>query len=395
MSLDDQMAGLLLMIPTSKSEPSSSTESSPSPNPLLDLDTPQQTQSEMDTSSASTHTTVSASSESSPTSASALPSLNVNVKFAPLPEIAPRKRRSTTPLGMAARGQLMRRRRGLYTEQQQLLQQEERERVAALDAQRTPEELEQHRLMQEAVAAQFAVYQALAAAQAAREEEAELELMESELEAGGGGDRRGGSRRRRRRAGGGRSAGVSDDAGDDLEDPFLALGKTLKGASKSFWRKVSHKHGHSPEELEPKGKEVTRRKSDVGLRSRPSEMASGSSSQPLPPPVPPLPALPLRPILATIRSHSNIAAAAANDNTPEEPKEKEEVSGLWEEEIGASFPLNVSQTETIIEGRAVRGSPTRTDTPPPVIPSTPISVVVVKSPILNTSPLRKGQLLKP
>jgi hypothetical protein len=291
----------------------------------------------------------------------------------------------------------MRRRREHYSEQQQLLQQEERERIAALETQRTPEELERHRLMQEAMAAQFAVYQALAAAQAAREEEAELELMESELESGGGGcDKRGGSRRRRRRAGGGRSAGaVDDDAGDDLEDPFLALGKTLKGASKSFWRKVSHKDPQGSEQVTPKSKEVTRRKSDVGLRSRPSEMTS-SSSQPPPPPVPPLPAPPLRPILATIRSNSNIAAAAANDNNPEEPKEKEDqVGGVWEEEFGDSFPLNVSQTETVIEGRPVKCSPTRTDTPPPVIPSMPISVVVVKSPISKTSPLRKGKLLKP
>ena len=275
-------------------------------------------------------------------------------------------------------------------------QQEERERIAGLEAQRTPEELEQHRLMQEAMAAQFAVYQALAAAQAAREEEAELELMENELESGGGCDKRGGSRRRRRRVGGGRSAGAGagDDGGDDLEDPFLALGKTLKGASKSFWRKVSHKDPEGPEQVTPKGKEVTRRKSDVGLRSRPSEMSS-SSSQPPPPPVPPLPAPPLRPILATIRSNSNLAAAAANDNNPEEPKEKEEAGGEWEEEIGDAFPLNVSQTETIIEGRPVRCSPTRADTPPPVIPSTPISVVVIKSPISKRSPLRKGKLLKP
>lgn len=292
----------------------------------------------------------------------------------------------------------MRRRRGHYTEQQKLLQQQEREHIAAFEAQRTPEELEQHRLMQEAVAAQFAVYQASAAAQAAREEEAELELMESELESGGG-HQRGGSRRRRRRAGGGRSAGsgAGDDDDDDLEDPFLALGKTLKGAGKSFWRKVSHKDGHPPEESEqvtPKGKEVTRRKSDVGLRSHPSEMAS-SSTQPPPPPVPPLPAPPLRPILATIRSNSNIAAAAAKDHNPE-PKEKEEMGGVWEEEIGDSFPLNVSQTETVIEGRPVKSFPT-TETPLPVkapVPSTPISVVVVKSSISKTTPLRKGELLK-
>ncbi|KAF9449602.1 hypothetical protein P691DRAFT_790785 [Macrolepiota fuliginosa MF-IS2] len=36
---------------------------------------------------------------------------NLNVKFAPLPELAPRKRKSSTPLGMAARSQLTRRRK--------------------------------------------------------------------------------------------------------------------------------------------------------------------------------------------------------------------------------------------------------------------------------------------
>lgn len=277
-----------------------------------------------------------------------------------------------------------------------MLQQQER---AALEAQRTPEELEQHRLMQEAVAAQFAVYQASAAAQAAREEEAELELMESELENGG---KRGGSRRRRKRAGGGRNAGSgAEEDGDGLEDPFLALGKTLKGAGMSFWRKVSHKDDHPAEgsgQDTPKDKEVTRRKSDVGLRSRPSEMDSSSSSSQPPPPVPPLPAPPLRPILASIRSDSNIAAAAKANN-PEEPKEKEEeVGGVWEEEIGGSFPLNVSQTDTVVEGRLIKSSPTKTEAPPLVkvpVPSTPISVVVVKSPISKTSSLRKGKLVKP
>jgi hypothetical protein len=42
--------------------------------------------------------------------------INLNVKFAPLPELAPRKRRSTVPLGVAARARLMRRRRAGYDE---------------------------------------------------------------------------------------------------------------------------------------------------------------------------------------------------------------------------------------------------------------------------------------
>ncbi|KAF9017206.1 hypothetical protein BDZ89DRAFT_385454 [Hymenopellis radicata] len=48
-------------------------------------------------------------------STSSLPSQNV--KFAPLPAIAPRRRRSTTPLGVAARGAMMRRRRGMLDPQ--------------------------------------------------------------------------------------------------------------------------------------------------------------------------------------------------------------------------------------------------------------------------------------
>ncbi|ESK91389.1 hypothetical protein Moror_2736 [Moniliophthora roreri MCA 2997] len=38
-------------------------------------------------------------------------SSSLNVKFAPLPQLAPRKRKSNTPLGVAARGQMMRQRR--------------------------------------------------------------------------------------------------------------------------------------------------------------------------------------------------------------------------------------------------------------------------------------------
>jgi hypothetical protein len=38
-------------------------------------------------------------------------SLNLNVRFAPLPELAPRKRKSSMPLGMAARSQLTRKKR--------------------------------------------------------------------------------------------------------------------------------------------------------------------------------------------------------------------------------------------------------------------------------------------
>ncbi|THV03938.1 hypothetical protein K435DRAFT_229284 [Dendrothele bispora CBS 962.96] len=50
---------------------------------------------------------------SSSLSSDPTPYTNVNIKFAPLPELAPRRRKSNVPLGVAARGQLMRRRRAM------------------------------------------------------------------------------------------------------------------------------------------------------------------------------------------------------------------------------------------------------------------------------------------
>lgn len=51
---------------------------------------------------------------SNPPSAPSTPgasTTNLNVKFAPLPELAPRRRKSSTPLGVASRGQMVRRRK--------------------------------------------------------------------------------------------------------------------------------------------------------------------------------------------------------------------------------------------------------------------------------------------
>lgn len=51
------------------------------------------------------------SSPSSPTFTPTGSTTNLNVKFAPLPELAPRRRKSSTALGVASRGQMVRRRR--------------------------------------------------------------------------------------------------------------------------------------------------------------------------------------------------------------------------------------------------------------------------------------------
>ncbi|KAG6815179.1 hypothetical protein H0H93_010656 [Arthromyces matolae] len=121
---------------------------------------------------------------SSTTSSSTSLEGKLNVKFAPLPELAPRKRRSVMPLGVAARSQMMVRRR--------------QQRAAHVDAYNnspmwTPEELEKQR---------------------------EIAMREG-----------------RRRVN--HHHLVSEEEG--AEDPFLALGKMVKVAGQSIWRKVSSK----------------------------------------------------------------------------------------------------------------------------------------------------------
>jgi len=118
------------------------------------------------------------------------------------------------------------------------------------------------------------------------------------------------------------------------EDPLQALGRIVKVASKTLWKQVSNKDVPAAAAaaatsmpnpmVDSKGKED-------------SETGSWTSIEVSPPPT-------LRPILGSISS--NLTSNAADHHVDEE--------GLvWEEEIGNSFPLDISQTETIIEGRAV------------------------------------------
>ncbi|KAF8969558.1 hypothetical protein BDZ97DRAFT_206001 [Flammula alnicola] len=324
-----QGRALTLDIPGDKSDPPSSAASSepPSPNPLADSDrlSPQATTSEIRTSASSTTSGYTTASTSS------LPAPKVSVKFAPLPELAPRRRRSTVPLGMAARAQLVRKRKAYHTDQQQ------QQRSASPDTViMSPEEFEQERLRQEAIAAQYAQFQGSAHALAARETEAEQ--AEEEFH------------------GAERARGT-----DEIEDPFLALGKVVKGVSRTFWRRVSHKDadaagvgaaaltkegGKEADKEGRKGKEESRRrrKSDVGRDREPPR----STPTPPVPPLPAAPAPPLRPILATITPNV--------EEYPEVVTKSEEGGGVWEEEIGDDIPLNVGQTQTIIEGRPVYSS---------------------------------------
>ncbi|KAJ7706924.1 hypothetical protein B0H17DRAFT_1034856 [Mycena rosella] len=168
---------------------------------------------------------------------------SLNVKFAPLPQLAPRKRRSTAPLGIASRALMMRRRRA---------------GMPGYDMNGDPlpawtdEEVERHtqRILAER------------SGQPLREREG--------------------------------------------DDPFLTLGKMVKGAGKQFWRKVNNKRPGEGEEKEK----------DAGGGVVVAE----------------------RMVLGTI--------SADNTGTP-----SQEEGGVWEEEVGDRFPLNVGQTETIVEGQ--------------------------------------------
>jgi len=170
---DDKSHSLSLEIPSSSSVDSSL---APSPTGIL---TP-------------------SGSASQSASTSSLPS-KLNVTFAPLPELAPRKRRSTAPLGMAGRTQLVARRRRLAD-------------PASVEYQGNPmwtnEEIEQQQ---------------------------QIAMAE-------------GRRRRYQHH-------YVDEDEEEMEDPFVAFGKLVKGAGKSIWRKVSHRDLEKYKEKDKKNKE--------------------------------------------------------------------------------------------------------------------------------------------
>ncbi|KAF5386617.1 hypothetical protein D9615_001541 [Tricholomella constricta] len=152
----------------------------------------------------STSTSISASTSTSTSTTASTSSLpdRPSISFAPLPELAPRRRRSTAPLGMAARSQLMRRRRHLQNSFEN----------EGGNAMWTDEEMEQQR--------QVAMNEA-----------------------------------RRRHY---QHHYYDEDEDMEGEDPFLALGKLVKGAGKSIWRRVSQR------DLAKKGKAKEKEKGVEG-----------------------------------------------------------------------------------------------------------------------------------
>jgi hypothetical protein len=146
------------------------------------------------------------------------------------------------------------------------------------------------------------------------------------------------------------------------EDPLQALGRFVKVASKTLWKRVSNKDVAAAAAA-----------AAAATASLPNQMGSPTSTSPT-----------LRPILGSITSNltSNV-----DDYHHHLAEEEEELEGMvWEEEIGDSFPRDISQTETIIEGRAVYYS----------LPTSKVEVVSRSPPPPpSVSNLKKKMLTKP
>ncbi|KAJ7772959.1 hypothetical protein DFH07DRAFT_952931 [Mycena maculata] len=171
---------------------------------------------------------------------------SLNVRFAPLPQLAPRKRRSTAPLGIASRAQMMRRRRAGTPGYDN-----NGDPLPPTPPMWTDEEVERHT---QRILAEHG----------------------------------------------------SPRAESDVDDPFLMLGKMVKGAGRQLWRKVSNK--------------------------KPVEGDEGGGNRAV--------------VGAVVIAERVVLAPISGDNTS-----TQEEGGVWEEEVGDRFPLNVGQTETIVEGQ--------------------------------------------
>ena len=118
-----------------------------------------------------------------------------------------------------------------------------------------------------------------------------------------------------------------------VEDPLQALGRIVKVTGKTLWKRVSNK-----DVATAAAAAATMPKLKVDYKGQEdSKTGSLTSTKACTPPT-------LRPILGSITSN---LTSYVDDH------QAEEEGMVWEEEIGNSFPLNISQTETIIEGRAV------------------------------------------
>lgn len=372
------MAGLALTIPRTSSPAPSPPSPYPSPYPSARAPPPSPPSSPPPPASSTTtpaSTALCTPSSSTASSRSSLPatatSSALNVKFAPLPQLAPRKRRSAAPLGMAARGALVRGRRG-PPPLDDVPPQHHAQHADGAGGGPVVLSLAERRWLQEEAAARLAHVQGAAYAQLARATEAETAAEEAARAA-----------KAAERAA--RLAAAADADGVDAE-PLIALGKKV---TQRFWR----------------------RRTASAARAASAPGGDGG-------PVPPVPTLrhrksadaPLRPILATIatnvtpggrgrergyvpspgvrdtgsaeRSAEGSAAPDADESrsdakhdtheapnggvpAPAAPAHEEEDDHLaasreWAAALDADIPADIGQTQTIVEGRAVK-APTSDD----------------------------------
>ena len=130
---------------------------------------------------------------------------------------------------------------------------------------------------------------------------------------------------------------------EDDDDPLQVLGRIVKVAGKTLWKRVSNKDIAA-------AATTTTATSVSKLEEDPGNRQASPGSPP-----------PLRPILGTSNTTSDVGDQEEEEDAEEvvvviegeDAEEEEEEGGVWEEEIGTTFPRDVSQTETIFEERAV------------------------------------------
>ena len=276
------------------------------------------------TTSTSTSTTASAASSKTPSPCpsilrsnsappSAFPTLSStsssagsspNVTFAPLPQTEPRKRNSSHPLGVAARSRLLRHRRMLrerglnpddypYHYQQQQQQQYQYQQQYQQQYQygygSGVESGDPHPYVEDGAAVEFPEIQG----EDGQEEHVRVR----------------------------RSRTMSDTGREgEEEDPFVALGKLVKGAGKTLWKSLSMRDMRAKEREGAKAKDKDKDKGGkgAGAEKQPRTSEGGGSVQEKE-------AVPRRSIVGTGHLFDDDSGAA--------PPRTSEEGGVWEEEV--------------------------------------------------------------
>ncbi|KAI1791723.1 hypothetical protein LXA43DRAFT_1082532 [Ganoderma leucocontextum] len=175
-----------------------------------------------------------------------------NVTFAPLPQTEPRKRNSSHPLGVAARSRLLRHRRmlrerGLNPDDYQYHYQHEHQYTYGVEGGTGfPTDADPHPYGEGDAAVEF-----------------------PEMPGGEGGEERVRVRRAR----------TASDVRGEEEDPFVALGKLVKGAGKTLWKSLSMRDMRAKERDAAKAKDKDGARGDGQARTSEGEGRCGDQSQ--------------------------------------------------------------------------------------------------------------------